>query len=412
MDEENKTRKSSSGVEQARKHLERGVRFGLNPYVLSFVVCMVLVFVIPISITFSRPKSEPWSHRCISNNYGENTVAGCKDVVENGFLGIEVDIRYENSSIYIKHDEDEIANETLRDLFVALDGYDYQIYIDMKTEEPGDIFAFDFLSLLLEFDMLQRSFVEVYNEKLRTTLRRFDVKVIMAGHVTAVDGEAMTVAQWWIGIPWYSMTLNHIFVFTANTECQYAELQWGRPSVILVNFTQPHVRDCDAGTGAGIAAYMLYSIVAIAAFGTCVCCCTHRCVRLRRLTRKDNVNVCGDSIKVRKTKSNDVHIIRMSEADSQGAPSVGVLDLDGYDAGESQTDGIIRVSQSNETDDARETAPVFTITTADDIVVQEVTDDGIGDNVVHSTVVSAADAPAYADAEALAETEDAVVEEM
>lgn len=341
MDGNTKVREHNSGVDQALKILEKGVRFGLNPYVLSFVVCIVLVFVIPISITFSRPKSEPWSHRCISDTFGENTVAGCKDVLDHGFLGFEVDIRYENSSIYIKHDEDEVSNETLRDLFVALDGYNYQIYIDMKTEHPGDIFAFDFLSLLLEFDMLQRSFVEVYNEKLRTTLRRFDVKVIMAGHVTAVDGEAMTVAQWWIGIPWYSMTLNHIFVFTANTECQYAELQWGRPSVVLVNFTSPHVRDCDAGTGAGIAAYMLYSIVAIAAFGTCVCCCTHRCVRLRRLTRKDNVDRCGNSIKVRKTTSDDVHIFAMTDAESRGTPSAGSVIMQGFDAGESETDADI-----------------------------------------------------------------------
>eukprot|EP00041_Stephanoeca_diplocostata_P018643 m.391765 g.391765 ORF g.391765 m.391765 type:complete len:440 (-) comp21075_c0_seq2:486-1805(-) len=269
-------------VERAQEQIKRN----LNPYIFSCIACLVIVFVIPLSITFSRPDTEPWSHRCFSDVHGDNTVEGCVDALSNGFLGIEADFHLENGSLYMKHDAEQESNQTLRDLFVALDGSPYEIYIDMKTKEPEQGFAFLLLDLLLEFKMLQKSWVGVYEVDLIKTLRRFGIKTVLRGRTRGVSGQSTAVAQWWAGTPWYSVTLAHTFVFTANSPCQYAELTWGRPSVVFVDFTSPQVRDCDAGTGVGIVSYTLWCLFAVFLFGTCALCTTHRLVRLKHLTRE------------------------------------------------------------------------------------------------------------------------------
>lgn len=192
------------------------VRRNVNPYIVSTVICLAIVFTVPLSITFSRPDTEPWSHRCYSEIYGDNTIEGCIDALQNGFLGIESDFHMANGSLYMKHDAEQESNQTLRELFTALDGFPYEIYIDMKTEEPEENFAFVLLDLLLEFKMLQKSWVGVYDDDLINTLRRFGIKTVLRGRTRGVNGQSTAVAQWWAGTPWYCAHLLNVQRFSPH----------------------------------------------------------------------------------------------------------------------------------------------------------------------------------------------------
>ena len=82
-----------------------------------------------------------FSHRCMHPTYGENSIEGCKKVVEYGFEGIEVDIQYYNNKFYIHHDHWYLANnQTLQQLLDL--NLNVDLWVDMKTSDVESIDKF------------------------------------------------------------------------------------------------------------------------------------------------------------------------------------------------------------------------------------------------------------------------------
>lgn len=111
-----------------------------------------------------------WSHRCIHKIYGENSIEGCKKVVEYGFPGIEVDVQYHNNNFYIHHDHWYLAkNQTLKQLLDLDLGVD--LWVDMKTSSGIDTF----IELVKNFK--HRLIVEVYKKHMIGPLQDANITV-------------------------------------------------------------------------------------------------------------------------------------------------------------------------------------------------------------------------------------------
>ena len=104
--------------------------------------------------------------------HGENSIEGCKKVVEYGFEGIEVDVQYYENNFYIHHDHWYLAkNQTLKqllDLNLKVD-----LWVDMKTSYVGSIDQF--ISLTENFT--NRLLVEVYDERMIAPLKAANITV-------------------------------------------------------------------------------------------------------------------------------------------------------------------------------------------------------------------------------------------
>ena len=106
------------------------------------------------------------------STHGENSLEGCKKVVEYGFKGIEVDVQYYENKFYIHHDHWYLAkNQTLKqllDLNLKVD-----LWVDMKTSNVESIDQF--ISLIENFT--NRLLVEVYDEKMIAPLKAANITV-------------------------------------------------------------------------------------------------------------------------------------------------------------------------------------------------------------------------------------------
>jgi len=125
-----------------------------------------------------------WSHRCTNSVYGDNSLDGCKQVVEYGFTGIEVDVQYHAGKFYLHHDHWYLTNETLDQLLNLNLGVD--LWIDMKTSESID----KLIPLFSNFT--NRLLVEVYDEKMVLPLQKANITV--AGMVPGCQFH--TVGAW------------------------------------------------------------------------------------------------------------------------------------------------------------------------------------------------------------------------
>ena len=121
-----------------------------------------------------------WSHRCSHSVYGENSLAGCKQAVENGFTGIEVDVQYHDGQFYLHHDHWYLSNETLEQLLKLNLAAD--LWIDVKT---SDVDGIDKLIGLVS-DFTHRLIVEVYDQKLVLPLENAHITVAGLGSFNTV----------------------------------------------------------------------------------------------------------------------------------------------------------------------------------------------------------------------------------
>tara|TARA_B100001540_G_scaffold306132_1_gene317900 strand:- start:233 stop:904 length:672 start_codon:yes stop_codon:yes gene_type:complete len=118
-----------------------------------------------------------WSHSCL----GENSLAGCKQAIDNGFTGIEVDVQYHNGLFYLHHDHWYLANATLDQLLKLNLAAD--LWIDVKTSDVNGINTL--IGLVSNFQ--HRLIVEVYDQKLIPPLQSANITVARLGAFNTVD---------------------------------------------------------------------------------------------------------------------------------------------------------------------------------------------------------------------------------
>lgn len=117
-----------------------------------------------------------WSHACL----GENSLAGCKQAVDNGFTGVEVDVQYHDGQFYLHHDHWYLSNETLEQLLKLKLPVD--LWIDLKT---CDVDGIDKL-LELVSDFPHRLIVEVWDQRLVLPLENANITVAQFGTFNTV----------------------------------------------------------------------------------------------------------------------------------------------------------------------------------------------------------------------------------
>lgn len=122
-----------------------------------------------------------WSHACNHAVYGKNSLAGCKQAVENGFTGIEVDAQYHNGQFYLHHDHWDMSNETLEQLFQF--NLTANLYVDLKTSDVDSIGKL--VGLVSHFR--HRLIVEVYDQKMVLPLQNANITVARLGSFNTVE---------------------------------------------------------------------------------------------------------------------------------------------------------------------------------------------------------------------------------
>ena len=92
-----------------------------------------------------------------------NEIKNAIQALENGYTGIEADFYYHNGCFWMDHDHYYLSNETMRQLFKALEKYNYKIWIDLKTKDVNPLP--DLINLLNTNNMMNRSIIELNNER-------------------------------------------------------------------------------------------------------------------------------------------------------------------------------------------------------------------------------------------------------
>ena len=123
-----------------------------------------------------------WSHRCYHSVYGDNSLAGCQQAVNNGFTGIEFDVQYHDGQFYLHHDHWYLSNETLEQLLKLNLAAD--MWIDLKT---CDVDGIDKL-LDLVSDFPHRLIVEVRDQRLVSPLEHANITVAGLGSFNSMKG--------------------------------------------------------------------------------------------------------------------------------------------------------------------------------------------------------------------------------
>ena len=118
-----------------------------------------------------------WSHACL----GENTLAGCKQAVDNGFTGIEVDVQYHDGQFYLDYDNWILSNETLEQLLNLIPEH-VDLWIDLKTCDVDGINKL--IGLVSDFP--HRLIVEVYDQRLVLPLENARITVARLGSFNTV----------------------------------------------------------------------------------------------------------------------------------------------------------------------------------------------------------------------------------
>lgn len=104
--------------------------------------------------------------------YPDNSLESCKLVVEKGFTGIEVDVRYHENKFYLHHDHWYLANnQTLQQLLEL--NLNVDLWVDVKTSYLHS--TAKLISLLTNFK--NRLLVEVYDEKMIAPLKAANITV-------------------------------------------------------------------------------------------------------------------------------------------------------------------------------------------------------------------------------------------
>tara|TARA_B100000902_G_C27290335_1_gene906751 strand:- start:388 stop:1167 length:780 start_codon:yes stop_codon:yes gene_type:complete len=123
-----------------------------------------------------------WSHRCYHSEYGDNSIAGCKQAVWNGFTGIEVDVQYHEGQFYLHHDHWYLSTETLEQLLTL--NLSADMWIDLKTCDLNGVNKL--LDLVSDFP--HRLIVEVRDQKLVLPLENANITVAGLGSFNSVKG--------------------------------------------------------------------------------------------------------------------------------------------------------------------------------------------------------------------------------
>jgi len=104
--------------------------------------------------------------------YPDNSLESCKLVVEKGFTGIEIDVRYHENKFYLHHDHWYLANnQTLQQLLEL--NLNVDLWVDVKTSYLHS--TTKLISLLTNFK--NRLLVEVYDEQMIAPLKAANITV-------------------------------------------------------------------------------------------------------------------------------------------------------------------------------------------------------------------------------------------
>jgi len=204
-------------------------------------ILVSVVVVIPIYInstiksTHSNSKSVPWSHKCYSTIYKENTANACRDALEAGFLGIEIDLICENGACNVKHSIGEDSNETLLNILYELENYTYSIYIDLKNKIYDENATKAIYSDLELYPPGGDVVIEIQNDKYREIFEEKGYKPIELGK------DAYFKDTWKSVWPIFYLSSKETYVFTIYTQCEYETIALTNPSVILVDLSSPSI---------------------------------------------------------------------------------------------------------------------------------------------------------------------------
>lgn len=237
-------------------------------------VCLVsVVFVvifIPVYWKSRHIESVPWSHRCYSTVYKENTANGCKAAVESGFQGIEIDLFYENGRCIVKHDASDNSNETLMNVVRELQNYTYSLYIDLKNTQYDKNASNEIHKALQSYPPGGKIVIEIQNAEYKSRFSQNGYKTITLGT------DVFSLDMWHTIWPSFYFSHKETYVFTVNTQCEYYNIAMTNPDVILVDLTSPyiscnHVTLKESGIPVGwvILWCLLWVCVAIAIYFLC-----------------------------------------------------------------------------------------------------------------------------------------------
>ena len=114
-----------------------------------------------------------WSHHAL-NNGEDNSLVGIKKALENGAVGVEIDINYDKTSghFVVSHD-DTVETESsllLRDVLKEFGGYEYYLWLDFKnldwlTNDEASLSLNTLARLLNRHTMLSRVIIESKNPR-------------------------------------------------------------------------------------------------------------------------------------------------------------------------------------------------------------------------------------------------------
>lgn len=215
-------------------------------YIITVIVTIVVVISIPVSWKLNKPSSVPWSHRCYSDVFGDNTIVGCKNALDRGFSGIEVDLFYEDQTFVMKHDTYLQTNDTLEEMLRTLQNYTYGLILDFKTPFHYRHAQEKMINLLNKHQPGGTIIIESQNGLYDKFFENHGYKT---GNIRRQIGYAVDIksgtALWWEW-PYFFFSTKETYVATAKSQCDYLSFAWAKPSVILVDLTSPVIQ-CSGG---------------------------------------------------------------------------------------------------------------------------------------------------------------------
>ena len=226
--------------------------------------CMIIVVLVPVCWKVVQRDSVAWSHRCYSTIYNENTGNGCKDALDSGFIGIEIDVIYENNTITVRHNLGVESNETLKDILMLLQDYTYDMLIDFKTREYYLNASIDIDETLKLYPPGGKIIIETRNREYDNFFQERGYKTTMIGHYIGKDVILFSDTAFWWAWPAFFFTNKETYISTVETQCEYKTVAWAKPSVIFVDLTSPKI-ECkysDARDTVKVIAWVLFWCVA------------------------------------------------------------------------------------------------------------------------------------------------------
>lgn len=163
------------------------------------------------------------------NVYGENNIEGCKQVVEYGFTGIEVDVQHHDNQFFLHHDDWSLAkNQTLKQLLDLNLGVD--LWVDLKTSSLDSV---DRLVYLLS-NFKNRVIVEVYKEYMIEPLADSNITVSS----TSFDTEYRSV--WGLNYVLFGTDKLPVGTWHLDIFCLNDAFLADGGDVVVTDFYEPH----------------------------------------------------------------------------------------------------------------------------------------------------------------------------